>query len=555
MRHLVDEALHVDGVLVGVDAAPEAHRHMRVAHRVVDQQVGDRGVAELLLGPALERRAIDAVLHALRREVGQDRLPRQPRMQRHHVAVAIQPRAQPALRDRPVEVVRHILLARPDQLHRTPGNLFRDQHGLARVVLLAAPAETTAEMQLVHLHIGQLHAGRLGRRGKRGVAILRRHPDLHLAVGELRRAVHRLHRGVGEERRGIVRLHHLRRAGECCLHIAVLLAERRLLRVEAGLQQGRDLRAVHGGAGALVPHDRQRGERGLRLVPLVGHHRDRVVVHRDDLPHARHRFDLVGIEGFQRAAEHRALRDRRVQHVGQLHVDREYLLAGQLLDRIQPLHALADDRPLRRRLQLHLGRHRQLRRIGGDLAVAQRPAARRMGDHAVRRRAFRRRHIPPLRRRRDQHGASRRAALAHIVHRAADAAAAAGGHVAPGALGGEIGIGRNILGAHMLPVGVEFIGDELREAGERALAHLRAGNAHDGGVVGADHHPDAKFLAAALRQCGAAGNAPAQREAAADGSDRTKERTATKCQSVAHGSAPYALPPSEAAVWIASRMR
>ena len=52
-RHLVDEALHVDAVLVGVDAAPRAHRHVGVAHRVLDQQVG-HGVAELRvagLGP------------------------------------------------------------------------------------------------------------------------------------------------------------------------------------------------------------------------------------------------------------------------------------------------------------------------------------------------------------------------------------------------------------------------------------------------------------------------------------------------------------------------
>ena len=43
-----------------------------------------------------------------------------------------------------------------------------------------------------------------------------------------------------------------------------------------------------------------------------------------------HRLYLVGIEGFQRCRRYdRALRDRGVQHVGQLHVDGEHLPAGQ----------------------------------------------------------------------------------------------------------------------------------------------------------------------------------------------------------------------------------
>ena len=38
-RNFFDEALHVEAVLVGVDTAPGADRHMRVAHRILDQQV------------------------------------------------------------------------------------------------------------------------------------------------------------------------------------------------------------------------------------------------------------------------------------------------------------------------------------------------------------------------------------------------------------------------------------------------------------------------------------------------------------------------------------
>ena len=49
---------------------------------------------------------------------------------------------------------------------------------------------------------------------------------------------------------------------------------------------------------------------------------------------------LSASKDVQLAAEHRALRDRGVQHVGQLHVDGEDLLARQLVHGVEPLHAL-----------------------------------------------------------------------------------------------------------------------------------------------------------------------------------------------------------------------
>ena len=65
LRQLVDEALEIDGVLVVVHAAPEPRRDVRVAHRVIDQQVRD-GVAERAFRAArveaLERDRIPAVL-------------------------------------------------------------------------------------------------------------------------------------------------------------------------------------------------------------------------------------------------------------------------------------------------------------------------------------------------------------------------------------------------------------------------------------------------------------------------------------------------------------
>src|SRR5206468_12254979 len=83
----------------------------------------------------------------------------------------------------------------------------------------------------------------------------------------------------------------------------------------------------------------------------------------------------------------------------------------------------------------------------------------------------------------------RSAAAAHIVLRAADAAAAAGRHVTPDALAGEVLPGKDVLGRDLLPVALELLGDELREARERTLPHLRARDADHAGAVGPDDDP------------------------------------------------------------------
>ena len=103
------------------------------------------------------------------------------------------------------------------------------------------------------------------------------------------------------------------------------------------------------------------------------------------------------------------------------------------------------------------------------------------------------RHLPLVGRGLEQHDARGSTAAADVVLRGADAAAAAGPHLAPGALAREIGAGRDLLGRHLLPVALELLGDELGEAGDRALAHLRARDADHAGVVGLDGDPYIDF--------------------------------------------------------------
>ena len=116
-----------------------------------------------------------------------------------------------------------------------------------------------------------------------------------------------------------------------------------------------------------------------------------------------------------------------------------------------------------------------------------------MGDDAHAGGTFRNRNAPSLRRGLDQHGTAGGTTFAHIVDRGADAATAAGRHVAPGALVGEVHLGCDIFRLDETPVGIELIGDKLRQAGQCALTHLGACDADDRRIIGLDDDPDAKF--------------------------------------------------------------
>src|SRR6266478_3619035 len=79
--------------------------------------------------------------------------------------------------------------------------------------------------------------------------------------------------------------------------------------------------------------------------------------------------------------------------------------------------------------------------------------------------------------------------------------AAAGAHFAPHPLAGEVLAGRDGIGRHLLPVALEFLGNELGETGTSALAHFGAGDADHAGVVGFDDDPGVDFDPL-IRGCG-----------------------------------------------------
>src|SRR5882672_7910012 len=357
-------------------------------------------------------------------------------MEAGEVAARIETADQLALHDRVVSAVLHVLLARPEQLDRRTGHLLGDQDRLRDVVIRirAAPAEASAEHRLVDVDLVGRQAGRGKDRRERAFGILRRTPGLALLRRVAHGDVHRLHAGVVLVRVGVDRLDLLRRAGQRRLGIAGLVADESLLGVEAGLQLLGDRRARDLGVLAFVPDDRQRVERGLGGPPAVGDYGDAATANVHDFLHALHALDLGGVEALHLAAEHRAFLDRRVQHPRQLDVDAVDHLAVHLVGRVEALHGLADDLPVLRILQLHFLRHLEARRGLGHLAVADLALRRAVRDDAVRRGAFGRRDVPLSGRRLDEHRASRGAALAHVLVRITDAAAAVGGEITPSTL-------------------------------------------------------------------------------------------------------------------------
>ncbi len=259
VRELIHEALEIDRVLIVVDAAPEARRDVRVSHGMIDQQIGNV-VTERAFGAAgiepLEGRGVATVLQPRRSEGGQDRLAGNPHVQAGEIAVGIERTGELALRDRMVRVLRHILFARPEKLDRGARHLLCDQHRLGDVIGPSAPAETAAEQELVHVALRDRQPRRLGGRGQRRFRILRARPHLTFVGRVDRGCVHRLHARMRLVRIAVDCLDLLRRAGDRCFHVALLIADESFLRIESGLEQLADRGAADLGVLALVPHDR-----------------------------------------------------------------------------------------------------------------------------------------------------------------------------------------------------------------------------------------------------------------------------------------------------------
>jgi hypothetical protein len=385
--------------------------------------------------------------------------------------------------------MRHVLFARPHQLDRDSRHLLGDQHRLLHIVGAAAPAEAAAEDDLVEVAFRSRQAGGFDDGRQRRLAVLARTPDLATVGGVARRCVHRLHRGVILERIVVDRLHLLDGARDGGWRVAGLVADIGLVGIQTGLDEFRDRGARRLGVLARIPNDRQRLDRGLCMPERVSNHGNTGVADLHHLLHPGHAGHLGGIEALDLAAIDRRILDGRDQQAGHLDVDAVDLLAGELVEGVEPLDALAGDLPILGVLELDVLGGLELGGRLGHLAESRGAPRRLVGDHAVGGVAFRGRDLPFIGGGLDQHFAGGGSALADIFVRGANAAAAAGREIAPHALACQVLSGGGKLGGDLRPVAFELLGDQLGEAGERALAHLGARDPNDDGVVRLDHHP------------------------------------------------------------------
>ena len=288
---------------------------------------------------------------------------------------------------------------------------------------------------------------------------------------------------MGEVGHGVLGLDRLRGLAECGRHVAGAHRGRSLF--------GRQLRellpqrgAVQLGAIARLPHHLQRVATELGGPVVVGDHRH-AAGHLHHVAHAGHRARLGGVERLDRTAEHRGTQHDRGEQAFELHVHAETGLAGDLLRRIQALGRLADQLPVLRVAQLQRIEcwRGLLAGVVGEFAVAQ---ARGAGHHrAVLGAQLVDGNLQSRGRRLQQHGPRGGAGLPVAVELGPSGGRAAGTLHAEYRTGVGL-VRRTVFDADLRPVGIQFFGDQHRQRGPDALAHLGMRELHGDGVVRRD---------------------------------------------------------------------
>src|SRR5215471_15693660 len=125
--------------------------------------------------------------------------------------------------------------------------------------------------------------------------------------------------------------------------------------------------------------------------------------------------------------------------------------------------------------------------------------------------------------------------------------AAAGRHLAPDAFAGEVLPGRDLFRLYFVPIAFELFGDELDEARDRALSHLRTRDTDHAGVVGFDENPriDLGAFIGALRnrRTEARRQIESECESTARGGGADNERAARKLRGFAADRGFHRRPP------------
>ncbi len=418
------------------------------------------------------------------------------------------------------------------------------------VVRHGAPSEATARQRRVQRDLLRLET-RLLRRCV-AVAGLELGAGPHFAMIGLHvsNAIDWLHWRVGQVGHVVGSFELFRRLLERAGRVPILVGgHARLLRELLVLFEL--LAAVQCRLWPVVPDDRQRLAALFRRPEAVGDDGD-AARDLDNMLHAWDGLCLLGVEALDFAAEDR----RGDEHTRQLHVETEDSLPANLVGRVEALGRLADDTEILRILELDVLLWLEVSRFLGEFPVRQ-FFPRRGVDYVSWLSAAGCRFDVPLRGRGgDEHGASGRAGLAHPLPLAPGAAAAARHLDAVNRVVVDRSHRRG-LEMDFLPVRVQLLGDEHRDARVRPLAHFSVIDDHGDGVVAADAHEGVErerpTLLRRLVTCGARRQVQAQDQAAAGEQAGAEESAAAEVENLAHFAPPFAA--SSAAAWIALRIR
>ena len=277
---------------------------------------------------------------------------------------------QPRERHRPIEVPPDILLPAPDELHRD-ADLLCDQHRLPHEILdRPAPAEAAAGHRAVDHDVAARQAGGIGRGRQRGLAVLGRRPDLDPVGPDMGGAVLRLHGGMREERNRYSAS--MRRAEAAS---AALTSPLRRPTPSGRASPSRNAPSIVSFETCPLPPKSQ--VTGSASIACCACHQLSATTatasaQPDDAPHALAAHEPAFIDRAQAALEHRALPDRRVEHIGQTHVDPVDRPRRDLVQDIEAFARRADELPVLGFLQPDMrgrrdggGRLAQPRRSGG----------------------------------------------------------------------------------------------------------------------------------------------------------------------------------------------
>ncbi len=219
---------------------------------------------------------------------------------------------------------------------------------------------------------------------------------------------------------------------------------------------------------------------------MVGHDRDGVV-EAHDLTHALDRLGRRIIHALHPAAEDGRLCEGRDLHARRPNVDAVDGRSIDLRGRVQTLGRGADELEIRRRLERDILGNRQLRGSGCKSAVLD-PATACGVDHLAPLGATGCRFdLPFLGGRRHQHGSRGRTGLAERLPRGADRVRVAGClHAGQQRISVQLFVRRSMLQPHLFQLHLQLFGDQHRDGGIGALAHLHIGHGQDDLPIGRD---------------------------------------------------------------------